>query len=64
MGSATGHRTDLVLAQQLLLQKLLLLLLLLLLADGRSLGGLLRTQVAQALQLLVVALRQRAHIKG
>jgi hypothetical protein len=55
VGSATGHRTDLVLAQQLLL---------LLLADGRSLGGLLRTQVAQALQLLVVALRQRAHIKG
>ena len=55
-------QTDLVLAQQLLLQKLLLLLLLL--ADGRGLGGLLRAQVAQALQLLVVALRQRAHIKG
>ena len=57
-------QTDLVLAQQLLLQKLLVLLLLLLLADGRGLGGLLRAQVPQALELLVVALRQRAHIKG
>lgn len=68
----------LALTQQLLLQELLLLLLLLgmrllllllrrmrllLLADGRSLRGLLCARVAQALQLLVVSLRQSAHIK-
>ena len=73
------EHTHLALAQQLLLQKLLLLLLLLLgmcllllllrrmclllLADGRGLRGLLRARVAQALQLLVMPLRQGAHIK-
>lgn len=53
--------THLVLAQQLLLQELLLLLLLL--ADGGRLRSLLSARVAQALQLLVVPLRQRSHIK-
>ena len=66
----------LALTQQLLLQELLLLLgmcllllllrrvRLLLLADGRSLRGLLCARAAQALQLLVVSLRQSAHIKS
>ena len=71
------ERTYLALTQQLLLQKLLLLLLLLgmclllllrrmrllLLTDGRGLRGLLCTCVAQALQLLVMSLRQSAHIE-
>ena len=70
------ERTYLALTQQLLLQKLLLLLLLgmclllllrrmrlLLLTDGRSLRSLLCTCVAQALQLLVMSLRQSAHIE-
>ena len=41
-----------------------LLLLLLLLAHHRCLGSLLRANIAQALQLLVMALRQGAHIEG